>query len=343
MGTIEGKDALKLAQYAVTGQMDKAPGSITYTTFCTRTGGILGDLTVSRMAQDKFYCVLPASDPFIFHRHLRECQARTGGTLDVKITDITHKVATLAVMGPKSRSLMMALFPEVKWDNGSFPFGTFQEIECEGVKLNALRVSFVGELGWEMHIPSEGAMTVYDALFGKASDNGSHLRDAGMWALLDSLRLEKGFVHNGHDIHPKITPAEAGLAFTVDWKKGDFHGKSALREYKKQGPRKRLVSFKFEDNMVTPHGHYSDIVYRNGVKVGYLSSTGYSHTLDTPIALGFVDLPKKVCKRPKKWIEKGNYHISIVHKGKIIRTPAKASLKCLFDPTSQRVLGEYAT
>jgi 4-methylaminobutanoate oxidase (formaldehyde-forming) len=342
--TVEGKDALKLVQYAVTGQMDKPPGSITYTSFCLNTGGILGDLTVCREAADKFYCVLPAADPFVFQKHLRTCQDALGGGLDVKCTETTSDVATLSVMGPKSRPLMQALFPEVAWDNDAFPFGTFQPVKLGGVTMNALRISFAGELGWELHMRSDQAMQVYDGLFNKATESAIDLKDAGMWALLNSLRIEKGFVHNGHDIHPKITPMEGGLAFTVDWKKGDFHGRPALVEAKKEGPKCRLVSFKFQDNMVTPHGHYADLVYRDGEKVGYLSSTGYSHVLDAPIGMGFVDLPKDVCKKPKSWIEEGKYEIEIVHRGKIIRTPATASVGCLFDPKSRRaILGDYSS
>merc|ERR1712241_656010 len=110
--------------------MDKTPGSITYTSFCVpTTGGILGDLTVCRQETEKFYCVLPAADPFVFAKHLRHCQDALGGALDVKLRTCTDEIATLAAMGPKSRRLMKAVFPHVQWDNASFPFGTLQEIE----------------------------------------------------------------------------------------------------------------------------------------------------------------------------------------------------------------------
>merc|ERR1711871_432448 len=131
-------------------------------------------------------------------------------------------------------------FPNAKFDNDSFPFGTLQVLD-EAKQVRALRVSFVGELGWELHIPKGHEASVYDHMFSSATAAGVDLRDAGMFALLQSLRMEKGFVHNGHDIHPRVTPMECGLAFAVGWKKGDFSGKAVLEERKAAGPRERLV------------------------------------------------------------------------------------------------------
>jgi len=216
-----------------------------------------------------------------------------------------------------------------------------------------LRVSFVGELGWELHIPNHSGfpMNVYDRMFAAAERAGVDLRDAGMFSLLQSLRVEKGFVHNGHDIHPGATPAECGLGFTVDFKKGDFAGREPLLAAKASGPQKRLVTFLLPnelpddaDAIPTPGGHYNDIVYRNGQMVGQFTSVAYSHTLEQPIALGFVSLEgKPEGEKMKAFLEGGQYEVEIVQSGRIVRVPVKVSMSCAVDPKSKRVQGIYDT
>ena len=221
--------------------------------------------------------------------------------------DVTKSTASLGVMGPESRRVMQGVFPSSNFDNDAFPFGTFQELEFEdnGVKcvVRALRVSFVGELGWELHLPNnESAVKVYEKIFEQNTRgvSGVSVRDGGMWAILNSLRLEKGFVHNHHDLHPLVTPMECGLGFTVAWKKeGGFAGLSALRQQKKT-PTKRLLSFVLEKENVALKGHYADAIRRTcpstGVSavVGQITSEGWSHVLDRSIGLGFVDLPTRM-------------------------------------------------
>jgi 4-methylaminobutanoate oxidase (formaldehyde-forming) len=190
-------------------------------------------------------------------------------------------------------------------------------------------------------------MAVYDRMFTAAQRAGVDLRDAGMFSLLQSLRVEKGFVHNGHDIHPGATPAECGLGFTVDWKKGDFAGRESLLAAKASGPRKRLVTFLLPnqflddaDAIPTPGGHYNDIVYRDGHIVGQFTSVAYSHTLEQPIALGFISLEcKPEGEKLKTFLDGGQYEVDIVHRGRIVRVPVKVSLSCAVDPKGRRVQG----
>eukprot|EP00392_Amoebophrya_sp_AT5.2_P006098 g6108.t1 len=330
--SVKGEDALKLLQYAVTSDLKNAAkgrttdGSIVYTGFCNDEGGLLGDLTVCRMSAQEFYCVVPAADPFEFVRHLRACADRLNINLKqgtVAVENVTNSRATLAIMGPQSRAVFEKAYPGCDFSDDKFPASTLQVLE-DGVA--ALRVSFAGTLGWELHMRNEQADAVYKKMFAAAKDASVDLRNAGMFALLNSLRMEKSFIHNGHDCDPLCTPHEAGLAFTCDKfddekKKlvlDDFRGKAKLAEKKKNlsHMNKRLCSFLLEDRNMSPHGHYADILYRDGVKVGYLTSVGYSHTLDRPFGLGYVDLPnldqengKEVRKKPKKWLEGGSYEL----------------------------------
>ncbi|CAD7937733.1 unnamed protein product [Amoebophrya sp. A25] len=335
---VKGKDATKLANFAVCADVVNAEKNIVYTCFANDSGGILGDLTVCRIAADEYYCVVPAADPFEFLRHLRVCRDQlakeegTGGSaVDVEVAHVTRDVGTLAVMGPKTRGIFENMYPNTKFDDGSFPFSTMQDLE-PGVR--ALRVSFAGTLGWELHVENAKAGDVYKRAFEAAKKANVDLQNAGMFSLLNSLRIEKAFPHNGHDTFPLVTPMEAGLAFCVDMKKpGKFRGFDALKERRKAGARQRICSFVLEDADASPHGHYAEIIYRRNPatgefsqKCGYLTSGGYSHTLDKPIGLGFVSMEAESAetrKKPKKWLESGEYEIELVKSGKITRTPAK--------------------
>ncbi|CAD7960099.1 unnamed protein product [Amoebophrya sp. A120] len=326
---VKGENARALMQYAVFADLDNAEkgrdkvGSVVYTGFANEMGGLLGDLTVCRISDTEFYCVVPAADPFEFLRHLRHCQKSDDSLVkDVQITHETNEIATLAVMGPKSRLIFEKAYPGTDFSDEKFPANTFQIVE-PGVR--ALRVSFAGTLGWELHMENAKAAAVYKTMFDTAKEVDVDLRNAGMFSLLNSLRMEKAFLHNGHDADPLVTPMEAGLTFAMDWNK-PFRGSEKLKERKKQGMRKRLCSFLFEDLDISPHGHYADILYRDGEPVGYLTSVGYSHTLDRPFGLGFVDLKDEAKKKPKKWLESGKYECSVIHRGKVVRTPIE---KCV--------------
>ena len=346
---VKGADSAKLLNFAVTANLaNRENGSIVYTCFCNpQTGGVVGDLTVCKVSDDEFYCVLPGADAHVFERHLRKCRELLELSASSCPSDlITEDVAVLAVMGPKSRDVLKNAYPEVDFSDARFPFNSFQELES-GVKL--LRVSFVGELGWEIHAPVADnlAVSVYDSVFESAGKADVDLKDGGMFALLSSLRIEKGFVHNGHDLHPLATPAECGLGFTVDWKKGDFAGKSALEARKKEGMKERICTFIFPndaENDYTPHGHHSDLVRdSDGEICGYLSSVGYSHTLNKPVALGFVELAKKgKGVKVKDFIEKSDFTVQLVKDAKAVKVPVKVQLACAVDPTGKRVQGDYS-
>jgi len=244
--------------------------------------------------------------------------------------------------------------------NEFFPFGTWQEVES-GVR--ALRVSFAGELGWELHIDADihrvhsdqNPMRVLAHIFNVAKKNGVNLRNGGMFALLHSLRMERGFVHNGHDTHPFVTPHECGLGFTVDLKDKniEFLGKKALLALKAQRNgsflTQRLVSIVLPSHSggfgeLSPTGHHSEIIWRNDEVVGHFTSGGYSHVLNRPIGLGFVSLKNKPkFTKIKAYVEEpGMYQVELTNsKGKIVKVPAQIILGPLVDPRGDRLEGNY--
>jgi 4-methylaminobutanoate oxidase (formaldehyde-forming) len=205
-----------------------------------------------------------------------------------------------------------------------------------------LRVSFAGELGWELHCPAERASDLFSAL---AQADG--VVPAGYFALLNSLRVEKGFVHYGGEITPAETPLEAGLGFACKLKAGqpDFVGKAAILSQRSKGWRKRLVSVQVNQGAdVSLFGHDEELIYRDGLLVGALTSGGYSHTLECAIGLGFVHGPSKV---PQDWLGAGTYELEVPVRNtegcvELRRFPATVSTKCLVDPRGDRVRGTYS-
>jgi 4-methylaminobutanoate oxidase (formaldehyde-forming) len=228
-------------------------------------------------------------------------------------------------MGPRARRLLQPL-TETDLSAGAFPFGAIRPVELAGAEVLALRMSYVGELGWEMYIPADHAVAVYDAIIGAGSEHD--LVHAGYHAM-NSLRLESGYRHWGHDITDEDTPLEAGLGFAVAWdKRGGFIGAAALSAQRGQPPTKRLLQFRLED----PDRllYHDEPIYRDGELVGRTSSGMWSQTQDRCLAMGYVNRPEGVTA---DWISAAPWEIEVAG----VRIPATASLRAFFDPRKERV------
>lgn len=334
---VRGADALSKLQYVCTADVDRPVGSVVYTFACNDRGGIIGDLTVVRVAEDEFYLVTVSAQPAVFADHLdRYLQG-------VSVEEVTEDHAVIAVMGPESLGVLQGLDGGAAFDNERFPILQGRTLQLEGEDVLALRVSFVGELGWELHCPASIAPRLYDAVFESASRLGVECGDVGAYALLECLRTEKMFLHYGHDISQQHTPLEAGGAFAVKLKtEVDFLGRDALAAQRVAGIKRRLVSVELEDSSASLWGgHGSELIYRDGQVCGFLTSGGYSHTLGKPIGLGYVEGDKVT----KQWIEAGTYEIGVTARSaggvQIQRFPARVSMKALVDPKGQRFRGIY--
>jgi len=233
------------------------------------------------------------------------------------------------LMGPKSRKVLEAITPE-NLSNEKFPFGTAKEIEIGMGLARAHRISYVGELGWELYIPTEMAQHVFDAILQSGGDKGMQL--CGMH-VLDSCRLEKAYRHFGHDITDEDHVLEAGLGFCVKLNKpsgrfGDFIGRRAVLEKKEKGLGRRLVQFKLQDP--SPLLYHNETIYRDGVSVGRITSGGFGYYLGASIGLGYI--PCEVGQTVDQLLS-SEYEIDVAG----VRIKAEASLRPFYDPLSERV------
>lgn len=318
---VQGRDAESALQRICANDVAVPNGKIVYTPWLNDRGGIEADLTVTRLTQDSFMVVTGAAvtgrDFHWLRRNLRDSQAVA--------TDVTSGYAAMGVMGPQSRALLKTV-SDADFSNEAFPFGTAREIDLGFARVRALRVTYVGELGWELYVPSEFATCVFDTLTAAGRD--FDLKLAGMH-VLDSCRIEKAFRHWGHDITDEDTPLEAGLGFTCRFDKNvPFIGRDALLRQKETGLKKRLVQFALDDP--DPLLYHNEPIYRDGEIVGYLSSANYGHWLGCAIGLGYVNNPHGV---DADYIKSGSYEIEVA----CDRIPARASLRALYDPEGERI------
>jgi 4-methylaminobutanoate oxidase (formaldehyde-forming) len=277
---VSGKEAARALDWICSNRIDKPIGSLTYTQMLNRRGGIECDLTVARIAEDQFYIVTGTG----FARHdFSWIERNIASDLGAVLTDVTSSRATLSVMGPRSRELLMSITDD-DLTNAGFPFGTCRHISIDGIAVLALRVTYVGELGWELHIPTDSALDVYRRLMEAGKAFG--LINAGYRAI-ESLRLEKGYRAWGSDIGPDYTPYEAGLGWAIKLESDiDFLGRRALEEQRQQPLVRRLATFTVDDPGITLLGRES--IYRNGEPVGWLSSGGWGYTVEKSIGMGYV-------------------------------------------------------
>ncbi len=318
---VQGRDAVKMLQYACCNDVDGAIGKVVYTQMLNERGGIEADITVTRLAEDKFFIVSPGA-----------CGVRDFDTLNrrikqddfVTLTEVTSSYTMLAVMGPKSREFMENL-TDADLSNEAFPFATAQEINVAYARPLAIRMSFVGELGWELYIPAEFSNNVFDALMTEGQQY--NLKLVGLHAL-DSLRLEKGYKHWGADITPDQTPLESGLGFCVKMNKASFMGKEALARQKASGLKRKLVMFSLEDP--EPLVYHDEPIYRNGELISENTHGAYSHLYGCSIGMCYLKHPHAI---DDDWIMAGKYEINVA--GNLF--PIKIHLEPIYDPKSERV------
>ena len=318
---LEGPDALAVLQRVCANDVDVEPGRLVYTQMLNARGGIEADLTVTRLTADVFAIVTAAAasthDAAWIRRQLGDARA--------VLTDVTSGAAVLGVMGPRARALLARL-TDADLSNGAFPYLASREIWLASAPVRATRVTYVGELGWELYVAAEFAAGVYDALVAAGEDLG--LRHAGYHAM-DSLRLEKAYRSWGHDLGSEDTPLEAGLGFAVRLDKGaPFLGREALLAQSQKPLARRLVVFVLED--AEPLLYHDEPVWRDGALVGRIASGAYGHTLGRAVGLGWVAHADGVTDA---FVASGRWEIEIAGE----RATARAQLAPPYDPKSLRV------
>jgi len=316
---VEGRDATAFLNHIGGGEYDVPTGKIVYTQFLNSRAGIEADVTVTRLSQTAYLVVTPAATRLADQTWMQ----RQVGDFNVVITDVTAGEAVLAVMGPNSRKLLQAVSP-ADFSNETNPFGTAQEIEIGMGQARVHRVTYVGELGWEVYISSDMAPHVFETLHAAGQDMG--LKLCGMH-MMDAARMEKGFRHFGHDITAEDHVLEAGLGFAVKTDKPAFIGRDAVLRKREAGLEKRLVQFKLTDP--EPLLYHNEPIVRDGETVGYLSSGGYGHHLGAAIGMGYVP-----CKGESvAEMLASDFEIDVMGS----RIKAEAQLKPFYDPKSERV------
>ncbi|RCS24477.1 FAD-dependent oxidoreductase [Phyllobacterium salinisoli] len=316
---IEGRDAASFLQRLCANQIDVEPGRIVYTQMLNHRGGIESDLTVTRLSETAFLAVVPGAT---LQRDLAWMRGHLGDEF-VVITDVTAGESVLCLMGPKSRALIQKISPN-DFSNAVHPFGTAREIEIGMGLARAHRVTYVGELGWELYVSTDQAAHVFEAI--ETAGQGMGLKLCGLHTL-DSCRIEKAFRHFGHDITDEDHVLEAGLGFAVKTDKGDFIGRDAVLKRKEAGLDRRLVQFRLSDP--EPLLFHNEAIVRDGRIVGTITSGNYGHHLGGAIGLGYV-----ACKgESAEEILGSDYEIEIAGR----RVKAEASLKPMYDPRAERV------
>ncbi|MGV8986857.1 MAG: GcvT family protein [Cypionkella sp.] len=317
--TLKGPDAAKALNWIAAGNVDRAVGSLTYTQMLNDHGGIEADVTVARVAQDEFY--ITTGTGFATHDFHWISRNLTG---NCQLVDVTSGFAVLSLMGPEARNILSRVCPD-DLSNEGFPFGRAHRISVAQCPVLALRVTYVGELGWELHMPTEVAVTVYEALMAAGRDLG--LVNAGYRAI-ETLRLEKGYRAWGSDIGPDHTPVEAGLGWALKMKSNvPFNGREAVALQQANGVKKRLATFTVDNPQVILLGR--ETIYCDGERVGWLSSGGFGHTLGKPIGLGYVRREGV----DAAYLASGKWELEVASE----RVPCKATFASLYDPKGTRV------
>lgn len=318
---VTGPDAEAVLQRISANDVGVEPGRIVYTQWLNDRGGIEADLTVTREADDSYLVVTAAGAA----RRDRLWLERHADAADVRIEDVTDAYAVLSLMGPSSRAVLAGL-ADGDMSDAAFPFGASQPIRLGDVPVRASRITYVGELGWELYVPSGEVLRLFDLLLQAGGPHG--LRLCGYHAL-DSLRIEKAYRHWGHDITDEDTPIEAGLGFAVKLDKGvDFIGREALLRRRGEKRTRRLVQFLLEDP--GPLLYHLEPIVRDGAIVGWLTSGNYGHALGGAVGLGYVSHPEGV---DADFVASGRWEIEVACE----RVPARASLRPLWDPKGERI------
>jgi len=325
---VQGRDACAILNHLSTANMDVPVGRVVYTQWLNDRGGIEADLTVTRLGRDEFMVVTSATCQTRDLAWLREHIAARPDA-HCTVTDVTAGVAMLGVMGPRSRDLLQ-LLSGADLSNAGHPFGHAREIEIGYARVRASRITYVGELGWELYVPAEHCLDVYERLMeaGRAFD----LRLAGYHAM-GACRVEKGYKHWGHDIADEDTPLEAGLGFTVAWDKpGGFLGREALIAQRASGTLpKRLVQVMLQDHSAAaPLLYHEEPILRDGIIVGSIRSGAWGHRIGRSIGMGYVNCADGVTA---DWLASGDWQVEVACE----RHAARVQLQPWYDPKNERI------
>ncbi len=323
---VEGADAVDVLQRICANDVDIEPGRIVYTQWLNSRGGVEADLTVTRLAANSFLVITGAAT---VTRDFTWLKKHIPADAHCIALDVTSGEGVLGLMGPNARSILQKITP-ADLSNEAFPFGTAQTIDLGMARVRAHRITYVGELGWELYVPSDMARHVFDCVM--EAGEGEELRLCGM-QVLDSCRMEKAFRHFGHDITDEDHVLEAGLGFAVKVGKpegrfGPFVGREAVIERKEKGLNQRLLQFLLKDP--DPLLYHGEPILRDGEVCGYLSSGNYGHSLGAAVGLGYV--PVRDGEKAADMLA-SSYEIEVAGE----RFAATASLKPLYDPASERI------
>jgi 4-methylaminobutanoate oxidase (formaldehyde-forming) len=321
---ISGRDAEQLLQWLCTADVAVEPGRAVYTAMLNERGGYEADVTVTRLSHDAYMLVTGSAsvqrDLDWIRRHIREDQ-------HVSVTDITSSYAVYGVMGPKSRALLQKL-SRADLAGESFPFSTSQQIDLGYATVRATRITYVGELGWELYVPTEFAVGVYELLVEAGAEFG--LVQAGYYTI-NSMRLEKGYRAFGSDLTPDYNPVEAGLLFTCKLKSEiAFVGRESVEKARAEGPRRKLVSLVLDDPDVMMWG--GELVLRDGEAVGQVSSAAWGETVNACVALAYVRR-RDGESVTNDYLTSGSYQINVG--GKLCS--ATVHLRPPYDPASDKI------
>ena len=323
---VQGRDAGRMLNHISANNVDGASGVITYTQWLNEGGKLEADLTVTKLDDEKYWVV--ATDTM--HRHVETWMKRhIRPDQNAFVTDVTSGYAQINVQGPRSRELMQSL-TSVDLSNEAFPFRAAREIDLGFARALCVRITYLGELGYELYVPAEQAVHVYERLTEAGQKVG--LRHAGLKAL-GSLRMEKGYRDYGHDIDNTDSVLEAGLGFAVDLKKPDgFIGKDAVVAKKGLGPMtRRIAQILVKDPK--PMMFHAEVVRRNGKPAGYVRAASYGFSLGGAVGLMMIEGGGEVVDQA--FLDKGTWEVEIA--GKLF--PAVASLKPLYDPENKKIKG----
>ena len=319
---LEGRDALNVLNRVCANDVDVAPGRLVYTQWLNDNGGIEADLTVTRLTETAFLIVTGAESET---RDFNWLKRHVSNDAHAVLTNVSSGMGVISIMGPQARTLLQSISPN-DLSNEAFPFATSQEIELGYAIVRASRITYVGELGWELYVPTEFMTGVYDEIVAAGAAFG--LKHCGYHAL-NSLRMEKAYRHWGHDITDEDTPLEAGLAFAVKMDKpGGFIGRDALVRQKDSGLRQRLVQFLLKTP--EPMLYHNEPIWQGDRIAGYIRSGMYAHTLGAACGLGYVTAADGGVVGA---IDADGYEIEIAG----VRHPATASLRPLYDPAGARI------
>jgi len=324
---VMGRDAEAVLQRVAGNDVAVENGKIVYTQFLNSNGGVEADVTITRLDSDRFIVVTPAAT---IRRDINWIERHIPDDAYCSVIDVTAMESVMVVMGPESRDFLQPLIPQ-SLANDDFPFGTMQEIEIGYATARAHRVTYVGELGWELYVSADMAVHVYDALMKRGHDHA--IAHCGLHTL-DSCRIEKAFRHFGHDISSEDHVLESGLGFGARIGKqsgrfGDFIGRDAVMRKKDEGLNARLMQFKLKDPM--PLLYHNEAIIRDGEIVGYLTSGNYGHHLGGAIGLGYVPCREKGEEASAQLAS--DYMIDVAGE----RVAAEVSFKPMYDPAAERV------